>query len=207
MKPRFHTLIRAILLLVSLSLLTGCCGKFFRDQQDLVGLSLSPTNNTITPGDTQQFTVTGTFGQPNGSTGDVTGQSTWTSSNPSVATIDAAGIATGVAYGTTTIKANCACYDASVTLTVGSQSVSLTSIAVTPATPTISVARTQQFVATGTYSNNTTAVLTSSATWTSSDTTIATVSNTGLATAVAVGNVTITAKSGTISGNTTLTVQ
>ena len=199
--------IRSAVLFLLVALLTGCCGKFFRGQQDLVGLGISPANTTITPGTTQQFTATGTYHQPNGSTGDVTAQTTWTSSNPAVATIDANGLATGVAFGNTTIKGNCQCYNTSVTLTVGSQSVNLTSIAVTPATPTIGVARTQQFTATGTYSNNTTAVLTSSVTWSSSDTTIATISNGGQATGVATGNVTITATSGSISGNTTLTVQ
>ena len=125
-----------IALFVLFAVLTGCCGKFFRDQHDLVALSVVPANTTVTPGSTQQFTATGTFYQYNGSTGDVTAQTKWTSSNPAVATIDANGLATAVAYGSTTIKGNCDCYNSGVTLTVGSQAVSLISIAVTPATLT-----------------------------------------------------------------------
>ncbi len=47
-----------------------------------------------------------------------TGGLTWTSSNPSVATINAAGLATGVASGTTTITASDGSGSASTTLTV-----------------------------------------------------------------------------------------
>jgi hypothetical protein len=47
-----------------------------------------------------------------------TGGLTWTSSNPSVATINAAGLATGVAAGTTTITASDGSGSASTTLTV-----------------------------------------------------------------------------------------
>ena len=92
-------------------------------------------------------------------------------------------------------------------MSVSSQTVSLTSIAVTPSDPTISVGRTQQFTATGTYSDNSTSVITNSVTWTSSDTTLATINSSGLATGVSVGNATITATSGSVTGNTTLTVQ
>ena len=199
---------RAIILVSAFllcSLLTGCCGQFFRGKNDVVALSASPSNTSIQPGGTQQFTATGTFG--NGGTGDVTSQSKWTSSDPSVASVDSNGLATGVQFGSVTITAHCQCYTANNTLTVSSQTVSLTSITVTPANPTISVGRTQQFTATANYSNNTSSNITGSATWTSSDTTIATISSGGLATGVAAGNVTITATSGSISGTTTLTVQ
>jgi uncharacterized protein YjdB len=195
-----------VLAVVLLTLVTGCtCGEFFRDSKDVVGVSISPTNTSIQPGTTQQFSATGTF--PNGTTGDVTGQTSWTSSNRSVATIDASGLATGVGFGTTTISANCQCYEESTNLSVSSQAASLTSIAVTPSNPAISVGTTQQFAATGTYSNNSTSVITNSVTWTSSNTTIATINSKGLATGISVGNATITATSGQATANTTLTVQ
>ena len=195
-----------VLAVVLLTLITGCtCGEFFRDSKDVVGISISPTNTSIQPGTTQQFSATGTF--PNGGTGDVTGQTSWTSSNRSVATIDASGLATGVGFGTTTISANCQCYEEGTNLSVSSQAASLTSIAVTPSNPAISVGGTQQFAAAGTYSNNSTSVITNSVTWTSSNTSIATNNSRGLATGISVGNVTITATSSSVSGNTTLTVQ
>jgi hypothetical protein len=83
----------------------------------------------------------------------------------------------------------------------------LTSIAVTPANPAIQTGATQQFTATGTYSNGSTQNITSQVTWASSNTTVATINSSGLATASATGTSTISATQGSVSGNTTLTVQ
>jgi len=83
---------------------------------------------------------------------------------------------------------------------------SLVSIAVTPANPSITEGSTQQFTATGTYADSSTQNLSASVIWTSSNQAVATLSNAGLATAVSAGATTITAESGDISGNTTLTV-
>ena len=91
--------------------------------------------------------------------------------------------------------------------------VTLASIAVTPANPRIllETATTQQFTATGTYSDSTTKDITTSVTWSSSNTNVATISNTsgsnGLATFLTTGATTITASSGSITGFTLLTVQ
>ena len=81
------------------------------------------------------------------------------------------------------------------------------SIVLTPATPTISAGTTQSFTATGTYSNGSTQNLTSQVAWTSSSTSVATINGTGLATAVNAGSTTISARLGTVTGSTTLTVQ
>jgi hypothetical protein len=83
----------------------------------------------------------------------------------------------------------------------------LTSIAVTPANPAIMVGSTQPFTATGTYSDGTSQSLTSQATWASSRTAVATISSSGLATGVTAGVTTVSATLGSVSGNTTLTIQ
>lgn len=84
---------------------------------------------------------------------------------------------------------------------------SLSSIAITPVNPSITVGGTQQFTATGTYSDGSTANITSSVSWTSGTPAAATINaSTGLATGVADGSSVITATSGSVSGNTTLTV-
>ncbi len=88
----------------------------------------------------------------------------------------------------------------------GSNSPTLSSISVSPATSSIAVNSTQQFTATGHYSDGSTQNLSSTATWTSSSTSVASVSNAGLATGAAAGTTTITATSGSISGNASLTV-
>ena len=83
----------------------------------------------------------------------------------------------------------------------------LSTIAVTPATPTIAVGATQQFVATGTYSDATTQDLTGQVTWTSSNGVAAAISSGGLATGASAGSTTIQAAQGAVTGNTVLTVQ
>ena len=81
----------------------------------------------------------------------------------------------------------------------------LQSIAVTPVNPSIPTGLTNQFTATGKYSDGTTQDITSSATWTSGTTSVAKVAAGG-ATGMGLGTSIITATSGSISGNTTLTV-
>ena len=89
--------------------------------------------------------------------------------------------------------------------------VTLASIAVTPANPGIAWGGTQQFTATGTYSDSTTQDITTSVTWSSSNTDVATISNTsgsnGLATSFTAGATDVSASLGSVvSPSTTLTV-
>jgi uncharacterized protein YjdB len=175
----------------------------------VTSIAVAPANASITVINTQQFTATGTYSD--GSTQDLTGTTTWSSVTPGVATITSAGLATGVAPGTTTISATTGGITGSTTLTVLAPV--LVSIAVNPGNPSIAVGGTQQFTATGTYNNGTTQDLTSTATWSSSLPAVATIGSTpsqNLATAVGVGTTTISATSsatsGSISGSTTLTV-
>ena len=84
----------------------------------LMSIAVMPANPSIIPGVSQQFTATGTYSD--GSTQNLTGQATWTSSNTGVATINAGGQATGVSAGTTTISAALAGVTGSSTLTVQS---------------------------------------------------------------------------------------
>jgi hypothetical protein len=65
-------------------------------------IEITVESDTIDVDDTIQFTATITY--PDGSTEDVTGEVTWSSSNPDVATIDQ-GLATGVSEGTAVITA------------------------------------------------------------------------------------------------------
>ncbi|WP_420126466.1 beta strand repeat-containing protein [Longimicrobium sp.] len=75
---------------------------------------VSPDSAEIAPGETQQFTAT--VLDLHGNTLACT--PTWTSSNPAVATVDASGLATGVAPGSTIITATCQAASGSATLIV-----------------------------------------------------------------------------------------
>jgi uncharacterized protein YjdB len=63
-----------------------------------------------------QLTATGTFSD--GSTFNLTGQVTWSSSNTSVATVNSSGLATAVGAGTVTITAQYGSTSATTTLAV-----------------------------------------------------------------------------------------
>ncbi len=67
-------------------------------------ISVTPDPASFAVGATQQFAATAKYSD--GTTADVTSQATWTSANSLVATIDAAGLATGVAAGSTSITAS-----------------------------------------------------------------------------------------------------
>ncbi len=168
----------------------------------LVSIAVTPANASIAAGTQQQYTATGTYSD--GSHQNLTSSVTWTSSATTVATISSGGLATGVAAGSTTIRATSGSISGSTGLTV--TAATLLSIAVTPANASIAAGQQQQFTATGTYSDGSHQNLTSSATWTSSATTVATIGSGGLATGVAAGSTTIRATSGSISGSTGLTV-
>ncbi len=172
----------------------------------LVSLTVTPANPSIALGTKQQFTATGTF--TDGSTQDLTTSVTWSSSQTTVATISTTGLATSKAMGTTTITAASSGVSGSTTLTV--TAATLVSLVVTPANATIVQGTTQQFAGTGTFTDGSTQDLTTSVIWSSSTPTVATISNTagsqGLATSVGAGTTTITAKSGSVSQSTLLSV-
>ena len=196
--------IRLELLVLLLTLAAAGCSSPSTQVSTLTSIAVTPAQPRITVGGADQFKATGTFS--NGSTQDLTSQVAWTSSTTSVATINASGMATGVAAGTSTISAALNGISGSGMLTVSAAAATLKSIAVTPAAPSIAASATEQFTATGTYSDGSTQNITAQVTWSSSATTVATINASGLATSVAAGTSTIGAALSGVSGSTTLTV-
>jgi len=81
----------------------------------LQSIRVTLVNPSIVPGMTVQFTATGTL---NGTTQNLTNQVIWSSTVTGVATINAGGLAIGVAVGSSTIKATLGSVSASTVLTV-----------------------------------------------------------------------------------------
>lgn len=102
---------------------------------------------------------------------------TWTSSDPSIATVNADGVVTGVQKGTVTITANSGGYELSTKVTVNNPKLSATSA-------TLSLGKTKQLSVIGGTKN---------VKWKSSATSVATVSSSGKVTAKKPGTATITA--------------
>jgi Bacterial Ig-like domain (group 2) len=82
----------------------------------LTSLQVTPTNDSITAGATQQYTATGTFSD--GTTENLTSLVGWTSSNTAVATINASGTTTAFTAGSATVTASSGGLTGSTTLTV-----------------------------------------------------------------------------------------
>ncbi|HSB68690.1 MAG TPA: Ig-like domain-containing protein [Candidatus Methylomirabilis sp.] len=178
---------------------------------ELVTLAITPPAPTIAKGQTQAFTLTGTY--TDGTTQDLTGTATWASSNETIATIASpGGVATGVAAGQVTITAtitNTITNTVSATATLTVTPPILARIAVLPETPTKTGGRTLQFTAQGTLTDGSTQDATGAIlAWTSSDPAVATITSPGgLATALAEGTTTITATHlEGFTASTTLTV-
>ena len=169
---------------------------------NLNSISVAPAASSIPVNTTQQFTATGAYSD--GSSRDLTALVTWGSSAAAVATVDANGLVSGVAAGTTTISATLGAVSGSTTLTVNAPTI--VSITVSPDGLTLGVGIKQQYTATATYSDGSSQDLASGVTWTSSDNTVASIDNNGLATTVAQGTITITATVGSFSDTATLTV-
>jgi hypothetical protein len=192
----------ALLSLACVVLLAACSSS----TPVLQYVTITPSTGTTSVGGTLNFTAQAYYS--NGSVQDGTSLVTWASSNASVATIVAGGLATGAGAGTTSITATAVgTPGASATLTVNK----LTSIAVTPANPTVPRGTNQQFTATATFSDGTTGNITSTSTWTSSNPAAATMDATTIgqadvpATATVGATSTITATQFGVSGSTVLT--
>jgi Bacterial Ig-like domain (group 2) len=169
----------------------------------LTSIAVTPVNPTIAVGTTQAFVATGSYS--NNTTRDLSGQVTWTSSVPTVATITS-GTATAVSAGSSIITASLGTVSGTATLTVNAATI--VSIALTPSAPSTAAGSTVNFTATATFSNNTTQDVSAGMTtvWTSSTPAIATVASPGRALALAAGVTTIEATVGAVKGSTTLTV-
>ncbi len=174
----------------------------------LQSISVSPGSPSILTLSAKSFTATGTYSD--GTTSDITALVTWNSSNTAIATIAGDGTLTALTQGTTTIGATLGGISGTTNLkTTGGN---LTGITVTPATAKLVKDTTGRISATGNFSNGSTRDITGAVTWTAANTALASVTSSGgyLALlnplAVTVVPTTITATSGSLSANASLTV-
>jgi|SRR5579859_2642206 len=173
--------------------------------QMLVGaVTVSPTSESGTVGQTGQFTATVT--DPSGAP--LTGQKvSWSSSSNSVVSIDSTGLAKAMGAGSATVTAACGGKSgtAAVTVTGGTAGVPA-AITISPTSSSIQVGGSQLFTATVMDASGT--VLTGqTVAFTSSNTLVGTVGNlSGIVTALAAGSTTITATDGLLQASATLSV-
>ncbi len=142
--------------------ITGCTTP-----QGLDSVQVTPGAQSLAVGQTTQFTAIGTYGNAkHPSTQNITSVVTWSSTTPAVATVNAAGVATAVSAGTTTITASTAAFNgptrSSAVLTVtgsaggttGGSGGSILSLTIIPSGIVFgSLTESGQFLAIGTFSS------------------------------------------------------
>jgi len=167
----------------------------------ITSISVTPDDMTLAIGIGEQYIASAIYSD--GSIQDLVTGVTWTSSNPSVASIDSNGLATTLAAGTTTITATVGTFTDSSVITV--VAAHLQTITLTPTNVTMASGTQQQFTAVGNFDDGSTQVLTP-ALWSSSSTSVLTIDQNGLALAVGPGTSTVSVTSGTVSASTSVTV-
>lgn len=176
--------------------------EFSAQSSNINGIAIQPTDIILLAGQTQQYTSNLVYSS--GGTIDVTADTTWDTSDHSIATITATGLATAIQIGNVNILASYDGYSASIPLAIHH---TLLSIVITPSSPTVNVAGTTQLTATGFYNDSTSDDLTDQVIWGSSDVSKATVDAYGVAHGIFHGTTLVSAVLGSVhAANVTLTV-
>jgi uncharacterized protein YjdB len=173
----------------------------------IVSISVTPSISTIAPGTQITFAATGQFSDS--TTQVISGDASWASSDPTVATISTnpgtKGIATMVATGSVAIGATFGAVTGAAQLNVSGAN--LTGIAINPPSAVLAPASTQQFTATASYDDGTTQNVSTLVSWSSSSTSVATVTAFGQATGQSAGAATITASMGGFTSSSSVLVE
>jgi hypothetical protein len=178
----------------------------------LTSISISPLDASVADGLTMQFIATGVYSD--NTTENISSVVNWLSSDTSIATMNPdqtalSGLATAVSPGITQISATLGALSATTSLTV--TDAILMSIQLTPVNANLFVGVSRQFSATGVYSDGTSQDISALVSWASSAAAIAVIHSSsgaqhGLATGQSAGATQISATLGTVSAETTLTV-
>lgn len=205
-------ILAAFAAMLMLALGAGCRGFFVTPQ--LTSLTVDPTTVSLTLGETRSLTATGHY--DDGSTKNLTASANWTSSDPSVASVNSAGVVTAASTlasppGTANITASSGGFSATSTVTVNTGPLTAITITVSPtANPAAGDALT--FTAMGTFTGSSQQQdITSQVSWNSDNTTALPVDTTGHGTVSSTASGEIIHVTATLSGITsnqlTITVQ
>jgi hypothetical protein len=168
----------------------------------LVSISISPANGTVPSGESLKFSATGTY--TDGSTKHLNSGVQWSSSNPTVATISAAGVASAVSMGTSNITATVGTITGTAVLTVTGATV--VGLNISPATLLLAPGSSSQLLAIANMSDGSTQEINGIVTWSLQGQNVATINNAGLVTAQQIGSATIIAQSSKFTATASLTV-
>jgi len=161
---------------------------------------VSPASVSIQPKQSAQLTanVRNADGQTMSTT------VSWSSGDPTLASISSTGVVTGVSSGTTTVTASAGKKKTHVKITVAQAAAAI--VVVSPSSVSLTQGATSQLSATVKDSSGN-VVTGSIISWASNNAGVATVSSTGLVTGQGAGSATITATTGSVSGGASVAVQ
>lgn len=155
----------------------------------ITGIELNYTSLSL-PSDGQAALIVNAI-YDNGQSVNVTAQSTFTSSDDTIATVSASGVIDSQAAGSINITVD---YNGHTKLLpVNITAASIDSIQISPIVGSKPLGGAQQFYATASLSDGTTLDITNFATWSSSDTSIMTITSSGEAALISAGSASITA--------------
>ncbi len=167
----------------------------------VASITVSPSNTTLFPGQTQQLTATlyDSQGQP------ITGHTvTWSTNRPAVATVDQNGLVRAVGLGVATVTATAGGRSGSATVRV--QLIPVSSVVIKPSNAEMDT-RSQLKLEATVYGEDGSVLTDRTVTWESSNTRVATVDDTGLVTSTRrEGTTTITATVEDVSGTARIEV-
>lgn len=165
----------------------------------VASIRMAPGSATIAAGQTAQLTAQALDANDNVLNRTIT----WTSDQPSVATVSQSGLVTGVNTGAARISASVGTVSSTVTVTV--TPVPVASLTITPNGATVTVGGTLQLTAVAKDANGVT-LPGRIIGWTSGGSSVATISQTGLVTAIGPGTATIFAASEGVFASVNITV-
>ena len=184
----------------------AACGGGGGDGPDdgavIQSFGITPESFSFAAGQTRQLRADARFTDNTSQNVTASAETSWDSSNESVVTVSASGLATAVGAGTANITAAFRGFTATTQVTVTAAAV--TQIQITPLSAKVNKGLKKQLTATAIFTDSSTLDVTSTATWASLNAAVATVGNTdgsrGLVTGVADGTATISARFGGVTG-------
>jgi len=168
----------------------------------LTSISVTSPGSSVAVGQSMQLKAEGTYTDK--SVQDITDQVSWSTANPTVATISSTGLVASKSVGSTEITASLNSVKGSDQITVSAAA--LVSIAVRSKDTGVPLGESEQFNAIGVYTDGSTLDLTSTADWSSSAPGILSISAGGLGISKAVGQASIAGTVNGIKGTTSFSV-
>ena len=174
----------------------NCVVTVSRDVVPVASIGLDRTSVTLE--ENQRTRLVATV-----SPGDATDKTvTWSTSDPSVATVDQEGWVSAVKEGNATITAKAGAQSAKCTVIVQNKVIPVTSVSISKSTLQLNKGQSETLTATVSPSDATDKTVT----WSSSDATVASVTQEGTVTALKGGSIVVTAKAGEKSAKCSVTV-